>query len=81
MFLAVITVISIQKRFKVRGTMMGTLRSLREKIESLESEKTELKAEIERLRKEAEGKAVALECEVAVLREEAESLKEMIDSF
>ena len=61
--------------------MMLTLKNLREKIEGLESEKTELKAEIERLRKEAEGKAVALECEVAVLREEADSLKEMIDSF
>ena len=60
---------------------MVTLKSLREKIEKLESEKTELLAEVQRLRKEAEGKAVALECEVAVLREEAESLKEMLDSF
>jgi len=60
---------------------MVTLKSLREKIEMLENEKTELLAEVERLRKEAEGKAVALECEVAVLREEAESLKKMLDTF
>jgi uncharacterized protein (UPF0335 family) len=60
---------------------MVTLKKLREKIERLESEKTELLAEVERLRKEAEGKAAALECEVAVLREEAESLKKMLDSF
>jgi predicted nucleic acid-binding Zn-ribbon protein len=60
---------------------MATLKNLREKIEKLESEKTKLLAEVEKLRKEAEGKAVALECEVAVLREEAESLKKILDSF
>jgi len=60
---------------------MVTLKNLREKIENLESEKTKLLEEVEQLRKEAEGKAVALECEVAVLREEAESLKKMLDSF
>jgi len=60
---------------------MVTLKNLRENIEKLESEKTKLLAEVQDLRKEAEGKAVALECEVAVLREEAESLKKMLDSF
>jgi len=60
---------------------MVTLKSLREKIENLESEKTKLLAEVEKLRKEAEEKAVALECEVAVLREEAESLKKILNSF
>jgi predicted nucleic acid-binding Zn-ribbon protein len=60
---------------------MVTLKNLREKIEKLESDKTKLLAEVEKLRNEAEGKAVALECEVAVLREEAESLKKMLDSF
>ena len=60
---------------------MVTLNNLREKIENLENEKTKLLEEIKKLRKEAEGKAVALECEVAVLREEAESLKKMLDSF
>ena len=60
---------------------MVTLKNLREKIEKLESEKTKLLEEVKELRREAEGKAVALECEVAVLREEAESLKKMLDSF
>ena len=60
---------------------MVTLKNLREKIENLENERTKLLAEVKKLRKEAEGKAVALECEVAVLREEAESLKKMLDSF
>ncbi len=81
MFSSVIIIISSQKRFKSEGNIMVTLKSLREKIEHLESEKAELIVEIERLRKEAEGKAVALECEVAVLREEAESLKKMLDVF
>jgi hypothetical protein len=78
---SVIIIISAQKRFKIKGNIMVTLKILREKIEQLESEKADLIAEVERLRKEAEGKAVALECEVAVLREEAESLKKMLDVF
>ena len=60
---------------------MVTLKNLREKIENLESEKTKLLTEVKKLRTEAEGKAVALECVVAVLQEEAESLKKMLDSF
>ena len=60
---------------------MVTLKDLREKIDNLESERTRLLEEVKQLRKEAEGKAVALECEVTVLREEAESLKKMLDSF
>jgi len=60
---------------------MVTLKNLREKIENLENEKTKLLEAVKTLRKEAEGKAAALECEVAVLREEAESLKKMLDSF
>jgi predicted nucleic acid-binding Zn-ribbon protein len=58
---------------------MSTLRSLREKIEKLESEKADLLAELEGLREKAEIKAHSLEDEVTKLREEAESLKEMLD--
>ena len=58
---------------------MKTLRNLREKIEKLESEKSNLLAEVEGLREKAETKATSLEEEVAKLREEAESLKEMLD--
>ena len=58
---------------------MQTLRSLRDKIAELESEKAILLAELEELREKAETKATSLEEEVAQLREEAESLKEMLD--
>ena len=57
------------------------LKDLQEKIEKLEKEKSTLLEEVKELRKEAEGKAVALECEVAVLREEAESLKKMLSTL
>lgn len=60
---------------------MLTLKDLREKIEKLEDEKAKLQEDVKLLRKEAEGKAVALECEVAVLREEAESLKKMLETL
>jgi len=60
---------------------MVTLKDLREKIEILENEKARLLADVKELRKEAEGKAVALECEVAVLREETESLKKMLSTL
>lgn len=60
---------------------MMIFRNLQEKIENLEKEKCELLVQIKELRKEAEGKALALECEVSVLREEAESLKKMLSSF
>jgi len=58
---------------------MQTLRDLREKIATLESEKANLLAELEELKEKAETKAISLEEEVAQLREEAESLKEMLD--
>lgn len=60
---------------------MLTLRELREKIEMLEDEKAQLLENVKDLRNEAEGKAIALECEVAVLREEAESLRKMLETF
>ena len=60
---------------------MLTLRELREKIETLEDEKVQLLEDVKELRSEAEGKAIALECEVAVLREEAESLKKMLQTL
>ena len=60
---------------------MLTLKELREKIEMLEDEKAQLLVNVKDLRNEAEGKAIALECEVAVLREEAESLRKMLETF
>lgn len=57
---------------------MLSLEALREKIENLEDEKVRLQEEVSSLRQEADGKVIALECEVAVLREESESLKKML---
>jgi len=57
---------------------MVTLKDLRDRIQNLEKEKSRLLEEIKKLRKEAEEKAAALECEVAVLREEADSLKKCL---
>ena len=60
---------------------MVTLKDLREKIENLEIDKARLLEEVDKLRKEAEEKVTALEYEVNVLREEAESLKKIIYDF
>jgi uncharacterized protein (UPF0335 family) len=58
-----------------------SLKEMREKIQRLEQEKTELAEEVKSLRQSAEGKAIALECEVSVLREEAEELKKMLETL
>ena len=60
---------------------MSSLKEMTKRIEELESEKTQLLELIYSLRKEAEGKVISLECEVAVLREETESLKKLIASI
>lgn len=58
--------------------LMQTSRNIREKIEKLESEKADLLAEIEKLRKVGEERVSALEREVATLRKEVESMKELL---
>jgi uncharacterized Zn finger protein (UPF0148 family) len=66
---------------EIKGIERGfvqTLGSLREKIEKLESEKTGLLEEIEKLRKVGEEKASALEEEIGTLRKEVESLKKLL---
>jgi len=62
----------------IEKELMQTLGNLREKIEKLGSEKTDLLAEIEELRKVGEKRADALEKEVATLREEVESMKKLL---
>ena len=57
------------------------LSDLREKIEKLKNERTELLDEIENLKRAGEKKASTLEDEVASLREEVESLKEMLEDL
>ncbi len=60
---------------------MLSLKEMRDKIERLEQEKKELAEEVKQLRQTAEGKAIALECEVSVLHEEAEALKKMLETL
>ena len=57
---------------------MQALRDLREKISELETEKSSLIEEIERLKKTAEAKAASLEKEVVALKGEAESLRKLL---
>jgi uncharacterized protein (UPF0335 family) len=57
---------------------MSSLKDTIEKIKNLETEKKNLLLEIEELKKMADAKATALECEVAALREEAKSLKSLM---
>ncbi|MEM3700866.1 MAG: hypothetical protein QXL57_08410 [Candidatus Bathyarchaeia archaeon] len=54
---------------------MNNLKSLVEKIKSLETERKNLLLEIEELRKMADAKAKALESEISMLREEVKSLR------
>jgi uncharacterized protein (UPF0335 family) len=57
---------------------MSNLKSIIEKIRSLEEEKKNLVLEIEELKKLSEAKATALESEVNALREEVKSLKTLM---
>ena len=58
---------------------MSNLKETLEKIKSLEAEKQNLLTEIEELKKRAEAKATTLQNEVTALREEAKSLKNIMD--
>ena len=58
---------------------MSSLKSTVEKLKNLETEKLSLLAEIEELKKIAEAKSNTLADEIAALREEINSLKEVIE--
>jgi chromosome segregation ATPase len=62
----------------IRGELMQTLKNLREKIKTLETERSNLMIEIEKLRKVAESRVNALESEVTMLREEVKSLRDLL---
>jgi hypothetical protein len=62
----------------VREELMQSLKSLREKIQALETEKKSLMGEVEGLRKAAESRVTTLEGEVSQIREETKSLKELL---
>ena len=57
------------------------MNELCERIDTLENEKTRLEQELKTLRKKAEEKALLLDCEVSVLREDAESLRKMLSNY
>ncbi|MCW4047059.1 MAG: hypothetical protein NWE99_05810 [Candidatus Bathyarchaeota archaeon] len=68
---------------RVKGIHEGltqTLRTLRERIGILETERSSVLMEIESLKKAAESRAKALENEVNTLRQEIQSLKELLGS-
>jgi len=54
---------------------MNNLKSVIEKIRTLETERKNLMLEIEELKKMADSKAKALESEITMLREEVKSLR------
>jgi len=62
----------------IKGELMQTLKNLREKIKTLETERANLMIEIEKLKKVAESKVSALESEVGMLKEEVKSLRELL---
>lgn len=62
----------------IQGELMQTLRNLREKIKTLETERSSLMIEIEKLRGIAESRVNALEGEVSMLRDEVRSLRELL---
>jgi len=68
----------IEEIKEIEAGLMQTLKDLREKISALETEKANLLAEIEQLKKTAEAKAASLEQEVATLKDEAQTLKKLL---
>ncbi|MEM3672820.1 MAG: hypothetical protein QW468_01135 [Candidatus Bathyarchaeia archaeon] len=68
----------VEKIKEIKGGLMQTLKNLREKIKTLETERANLMIEIEKLKKAAESRVNALESEVSMLREEVKSLRELL---
>ena len=68
----------VERIKSIKGELMQTLKNLREKIQTLETERGNLMVEIEKLKKMAESKVSALEGEVDMLREEVKSLRDLL---
>ena len=64
----------------VREGLKQTLKTLRERIDTLETERASLLFEIRELKMDAESRANSLESEVNQLREEVKSLRELLGS-
>jgi SMC interacting uncharacterized protein involved in chromosome segregation len=66
---------------KIKGIeveLVNTLKNLREKLKTLQTERANLLVEIDGLKKMAESKANALESEIGMLKEEVDSLKQLL---
>ena len=59
--------------------MSNSLKTTIEKIKTLETEKKNLLVEIDGLKKVVDAKAIALESEVGLLRDEVKSLKVLVN--
>ncbi len=70
----------VEKIKEIRQGLVQTLTVLRERLKTLETERSSLLLEIEQLKEAAESRADALETEVHDLREEIKSLKELLGS-
>lgn len=64
----------------IGGRFMESLKDLKEKIQSLDTERSRLMSEIENLRKVGESRAFALERDVSLLREEVKYLRDFLGS-
>ncbi len=74
-----VSVKNMVERIKgIKGELMHTLKNLRGKIKTLETERANLMIEIGKLKKMAESKVSALEGEVNMLREEVGSLRDLL---
>jgi uncharacterized protein YlxW (UPF0749 family) len=74
-----VSIKSMVERIKgIQGELVQTLRNLREKIKTLETERANLMIEIDDLRKVAEARVNALESEVSTLREDVKSLRNVL---
>ncbi|UCH31182.1 MAG: hypothetical protein JSV05_06665 [Candidatus Bathyarchaeota archaeon] len=74
-----ISIKGVAERIKdIEGEFLNTLKNLREKLKTLETERSNLLMEIDELKKMAEAKADALESEIGMLRDEVQSLKQLL---
>ena len=65
---------------EIREGLVQTLRTLRERINMLETERGSLLLEIEKIKKAAETRANNLETEISDLRKEIKAMKELLGS-
>ena len=75
-----VSVKNMVERIKsIKGELMQTLKNLREKIKTLETERANLMIEVEKLKKIADSKLNTLESEVNTLREQVKALTDLLD--